>query len=38
MFFRLPNISLMEVRKVYPVDAVLVNPEDVPEDLRIQGL
>nr|AAB20118.1 NADH-enoyl ACP reductase [Brassica napus, Peptide Partial, 29 aa] [Brassica napus] len=28
----LPDGSLMEIKKVYPLDAVFDNPEDVPED------
>lgn len=32
--FRLPDGSLMEIKKVYPLDAVFDNPEDVPEDVR----
>ena len=31
--FRLPDGSLMEITKVYPLDAVFDNPEDVPEDV-----
>ncbi|XP_057978621.1 enoyl-[acyl-carrier-protein] reductase [NADH] 1, chloroplastic-like [Malania oleifera] len=31
---RLPNGSLMEITKVYPLDAVFDNPEDVPEDIK----
>ncbi|KAL0914741.1 hypothetical protein M5K25_015117 [Dendrobium thyrsiflorum] len=31
---RLPNGSLMEIVKVYPLDAVFDSPEDVPEDIR----
>ncbi|XAR62397.1 Enoyl-[acyl-carrier-protein] reductase (NADH) [Bertholletia excelsa] len=30
----LPNGSLMEITKVYPLDAVYDNPEDVPEDVK----
>ncbi|CAL5437816.1 unnamed protein product [Camellia sinensis] len=30
----LPNGSLMEITKVYPLDAVFDNPEDVPEDVK----
>lgn len=30
---RLPNGSLMEIVKVYPLDAVYDTPEDVPEDV-----
>lgn len=32
--FRLPDGSLMEITKVYPLDAVYDTPEDVPEDVR----
>lgn len=32
-WFRLPDGSLMEIAKVYPLDAVYDNPEDVPEDV-----
>lgn len=31
--YRLPNGSLMEITKVYPLDAVYDTPEDVPEDV-----
>lgn len=31
---RLPDGSLMEITKVYPLDAVFDSPEDVPEDVR----
>ncbi|XP_024025342.1 enoyl-[acyl-carrier-protein] reductase [NADH], chloroplastic isoform X3 [Morus notabilis] len=31
----LPDGSLMEITKVYPLDAVFDNPEDVPEDIKI---
>ncbi|XP_062166591.1 enoyl-[acyl-carrier-protein] reductase [NADH] 1, chloroplastic-like [Alnus glutinosa] len=31
---KLPDGSLMEVTKVYPLDAVYDNPEDVPEDVK----
>ncbi|KAG6499087.1 hypothetical protein ZIOFF_038843 [Zingiber officinale] len=31
---RLPNGSLMEIVKVYPLDAVYDTPEDVPEDVK----
>uniref|UniRef100_A0A6I9SHQ7 enoyl-[acyl-carrier-protein] reductase (NADH) n=1 Tax=Elaeis guineensis var. tenera TaxID=51953 RepID=A0A6I9SHQ7_ELAGV len=31
---RLPNGSLMEIIKVYPLDAVYETPEDVPDDVR----
>lgn len=31
--FRLPDGSLMEIAKVYPLDAVFDNPEAVPEDV-----
>ncbi|XP_010557665.1 PREDICTED: enoyl-[acyl-carrier-protein] reductase [NADH], chloroplastic-like [Tarenaya hassleriana] len=30
----LPNGSLMEIKKVYPLDAVFDNPDDVPEDIK----
>ncbi|KAK6937059.1 hypothetical protein RJ641_034089 [Dillenia turbinata] len=30
----LPDGSLMEIVKVYPLDAVYDNPEDVPEDVK----
>ncbi|CAA7409492.1 unnamed protein product [Spirodela intermedia] len=30
----LPNGSLMEIAKVYPLDAVYDTPEDVPEDVK----
>ncbi|CAA7039024.1 unnamed protein product [Microthlaspi erraticum] len=30
----LPDGSLMEIKKVYPLDAVFDNPEDVPEDIK----
>ncbi|PSS21133.1 Enoyl-[acyl-carrier-protein] reductase [Actinidia chinensis var. chinensis] len=30
----LPNGSLMEITKVYPLDAVYDSPEDVPEDVK----
>ncbi|XP_012472974.1 enoyl-[acyl-carrier-protein] reductase [NADH], chloroplastic [Gossypium raimondii] len=30
----LPNGSLMEITKVYPLDAVFDNPDDVPEDIK----
>lgn len=30
----LPDGSLMEISKVYPLDAVYDNPEDVPEDVK----
>ncbi|XP_042014614.1 enoyl-[acyl-carrier-protein] reductase [NADH], chloroplastic-like [Salvia splendens] len=30
----LPDGSLMEIAKVYPLDAVYDNPEDVPEDVK----
>ncbi|RZS03695.1 hypothetical protein BHM03_00033906 [Ensete ventricosum] len=33
-FCRLPNGSLMEISKVYPLAAVYDTPEDVPEDVR----
>lgn len=31
----LPDGSLMEITKVYPLDAVFDSPEDVPEDIKI---
>ena len=31
---RLPNGGLLEIAKVYPLDAVFDTPEDVPEDVR----
>ncbi|XWS73465.1 hypothetical protein CRYUN_Cryun02cG0131500 [Craigia yunnanensis] len=30
----LPDGSLMEITKVYPIDAVFDNPDDVPEDIK----
>jgi enoyl-[acyl-carrier protein] reductase I len=30
----LPDGSMMEITKVYPLDAVFDNPEDVPEDIK----
>eukprot|EP00250_Pteridium_aquilinum_P013027 c21087_g1_i3 orf=67-1275(+) len=30
----LPNGSLMEISKVYPLDAVFDSPDDVPEDIK----
>ncbi|KAH0752726.1 hypothetical protein KY285_005874 [Solanum tuberosum] len=30
----LPDGSLMEIAKVYPLDAVFDSPEDVPEDVK----
>ncbi|KAJ6934701.1 hypothetical protein NC651_009641 [Populus alba x Populus x berolinensis] len=30
----LPDGSLMDITKVYPLDAVFDNPEDVPEDVK----
>ncbi|XVF69733.1 hypothetical protein PTKIN_Ptkin11bG0105500 [Pterospermum kingtungense] len=30
----LPDGSLMEIAKVYPLDAVFDNPDDVPEDIK----
>ncbi|KAH9302471.1 hypothetical protein KI387_014054, partial [Taxus chinensis] len=30
----LPNGSLMEISKIYPMDAVYDTPEDVPEDVK----
>ena len=32
-FFRLPDGSLIEITKVYPLDAVFDNPVDVVEDV-----
>ena len=37
-YFRLPDGSLMEISKIYPLDAVFDNPGDVPEDVGIPGL
>ncbi|KAJ7971449.1 Enoyl-[acyl-carrier-protein] reductase [NADH], chloroplastic [Quillaja saponaria] len=31
---KLPDGSLMQITKVYPLDAVYDNPEDVPEDVK----
>ncbi|KAJ9183096.1 hypothetical protein P3X46_007005 [Hevea brasiliensis] len=31
----LPDGSLMEINKIYPLDAVFDNPEDVPEDVKM---
>lgn len=31
--FRLPDGSLMEITKVYPLDAVFDSLDDVPEDV-----
>ncbi|KAK9921692.1 hypothetical protein M0R45_030194 [Rubus argutus] len=31
---KLPDGSLMEITKVYPLDAVFDNPDDVPEDIK----
>ncbi|KAK2997719.1 hypothetical protein RJ639_024858, partial [Escallonia herrerae] len=31
---RFPDGSLMEITKIYPLDAVFDNPEDVPEDIK----
>ncbi|KAG8637286.1 hypothetical protein MANES_15G102700v8 [Manihot esculenta] len=31
----LPDGSLMEITKIYPLDAVYDNPEDVPEDVKM---
>ncbi|KMZ61785.1 Enoyl-ACP Reductase [Zostera marina] len=31
----LPNGSLMEIAKVYPLDAIYDSPEDVPEDVKL---
>ena len=36
--FRLKDGSLMEIAKVYPLDAVYDNPEDVPEDVREKSI
>lgn len=33
LHFRLPDGSLMDITKVYPLDAVFDNLEDVPEDV-----
>ncbi|OMP03473.1 Glucose/ribitol dehydrogenase [Corchorus olitorius] len=30
----LPDGSLMEITKIYPLDAVFDNPDDVPEDIK----
>ncbi|KAI3898556.1 hypothetical protein MKX03_021166 [Papaver bracteatum] len=30
----LPDRSLMEITKVYPLDAIFDNPKDVPEDIK----
>lgn len=32
-YFRLPDGSLMEITKIYPLDAVFDNLDDVPEDV-----
>ncbi|XP_042513665.1 enoyl-[acyl-carrier-protein] reductase [NADH], chloroplastic-like [Macadamia integrifolia] len=32
---KLPDGSLMEITKVYPLDAVFDSPEDVPEDVKM---
>lgn len=32
-WYRLPDGSLMDIVKVYPLDAVFDSPEDVPEDV-----
>lgn len=32
-FLRLPTGGLLEIAKVYPLDAVFDTPEDVPEDV-----
>ncbi|TKY67736.1 Enoyl-of acyl-carrier-protein reductase of NADH [Spatholobus suberectus] len=34
----LPDGSLMEITKVYPLDAVFDNPNDVPEDIKTNKL
>ncbi|KAK8707337.1 hypothetical protein V6N13_058398 [Hibiscus sabdariffa] len=31
---KLPDGSLMEITKIYPLDAVFDNPDDVPEDIK----
>lgn len=31
--YRLPDGSLMEIIKIYPLDAVFDNPDNVPEDV-----
>lgn len=33
IFSRLPNGGLLEIAKVYPLDAVFDTPDDVPEDV-----
>lgn len=33
LHFRLPDGSLMEITKVYPLDAVYDNLDDVPEEV-----
>ena len=38
LLFRLPDGSLMEITKVYPLDAVFDSPEDVPEDVSTSFL
>lgn len=35
MYCRLPDGSLMEIAKVYPLDAVYDTPDDVPEDVKL---
>lgn len=35
MYVRLPDGSLVEITKVYPLDAVFDCPEDVPEDVSL---
>ncbi|KAG2391635.1 Enoyl-[acyl-carrier-protein] reductase [Vigna angularis] len=34
----LPNGSMMEITKVYPLDAVFDNPDEVPEDVKKKGI
>lgn len=36
--FRLPDGSLMDITKVYPLDAVYDTPEDVPEDVSSSSM
>jgi len=38
MFSRLPDGSMMQITKVYPLDAVFDNPDDVPEDVKKKSL
>lgn len=38
LHFRLPDGSLMEITKVYPLDAVFDNLEDVPEEVTFQRI